>query len=259
MRISTVKILIMLLWANPTIAQNLDEDDVAKLSQAKLEEGIANFQEQVNQNKRRLKQLQTFNKAMCERLTILDSQCPTQAYLYAPASGVDIPCATKATQAPAIKVTASNLLNYRFRIIANDHYVSTEFGEGGGTITFQRDDGHAMIPPRFRQIISMRLVSVTPNSTINSSGYIKSTQTISATDQAALIKNMQFNMTVNGTAIINDTSKLLLAAPADPTVQSEIRIDPQEVLKMGKDAKCIVSADEVSKIRQATESAGDMP
>ncbi len=230
----------------------MNASQLAQVPIETLEQAIQNLTTENNQEITLLRQLQAFNAAMCARLAKLNNQCPTQAYLSAPVTNT-LSCPNSKNIEPSIQVIAKNLNGHRFRIVANTHYISDEFGEGGGNVRFHRDDTQPVNAPRFREIVSLKLVSVTAGSVINSSGYIQSTQVLNATDQAYLIKNMQLNIIANGQNITGKGS-LIIQAPSSPTNLTELQIDPQAILLMGKSSSCMVSMSEINQIRQSTLS-----
>lgn len=237
--------------STPVDPLTLSESDLSNLSIEELSSIFSTLTTVDKQEANLYPQLQSFNKEMCKQLTILNAKCLTQAYLYTPQ--VDHLGCQLSSSPPVIKVIANNLKGYTFRIFANQYYVSNEFGEGGGILTFQRNDGQPVTPPRFRQITGMMLVSVSPGSSLNKSGYLVGRKAISSADQAALISSMQFMITVNGTPLIPESQKkwLPLLAPIDPNTTTELRVDSQTILSMGKSPECVMSADDLNKIRQA--------
>lgn len=236
----------------------LNADQLAKVPVATLQQGIQQLTTQNEQDSKLCKQLVTFNAAMCERLNKLNSQCITQAFLITPSKD-PYSCSSSAPAATSITVVAKNVKGYYFRLRANKNYISDAFTEGGGTVTFRRDDGAILTPPRFREITAITLVSVSPNSTITSNGYINSTQTIAPADLSYLVSNMQLRIMVNNTSIIDNPEKqwLILQAPTDTTVKTELVVDPQDILSMGKNANCVVSPSELDKVRTDIEASAD--
>lgn len=257
-----ILLVLFLLNSSLLFAQSVDpltmtQDQVAKLPGSTVSVGIQQLSSLKTQEQAMYSQLKNFNTEMCKRLVELGAQCLSQAYLVLPQTD-ELGCGqTTPTPNPVIRVVATNLNGYKFRLFANKNYISDEFGEGGGVITFHRNDTQP-ITARFREITTLRLISVTSASTISKTGYIQSTKTMKAEDQQALIANMKFKILINDKPLIEDPAKewLKIVPPVNATTLSELRVDPEDILKMGKNDKCVLNIAEVNQIRLTAESGG---
>ncbi len=199
---------------------------------------------------------------MCQRLALLQTQCLAEAYLIQPVGANAFSCTPNgpAPPPPNLSVVAHNLQGLHFRIIANSTYISSEFVEGGGPITFQSSNNQPVVAPQFRQLTTMSLVSVTPGSTVDVLGQIQNTQVISSSTLSALTQSptqggMQFRIMVNGTSLVASEPWLAIAAPSDANVLTEVRVDPLSILSMGATPNCTVTLQQINQLRQASQAA----
>jgi hypothetical protein len=261
-KVSFINLLFMGFYPSSLLSQDpltLSDSDVARLSPSSLSNAVSQLRSLNTQEETQYNQMQSFNTEMCKQLAQINTQCVTQTHLLQPTVSDDTTGCGLTSSNPVLKVSARNLKGYRFRIKANKNYISDEFAEGETTLTFHRDDNQETKPPRFREITSLTLVSVVPGSTITSAGYIQKVQTIKSADQAALINSMQFQITVDDKPLIDDpqAGTLKIQAPSDSATLSELRVDIEAILKMGKSEKCVLSPSVIAQIRQSSEQSSE--
>lgn len=251
----------MILCSLPTLGADEDtaKTDLYSLSREELREvpdsallnAMEALKKQNEDEAQLLKEFQNAHTAMCKALLNLGKQCLGQTYLYAPSKD-DLGCGEPQT-AKQLRIEAKNLKGYRFRIRANEKYVSSEFGEGSSILTFQRDDGYAVTPPRLRQILNMDLISVTSNSQVTKDGYIQKLQTIADKDRATLVQSMQILLTLDGKPLFSENGGWLpVSAPQDTSVYSELRISPESILLMAKDEKCLLTPEQARALNPSS-------
>ncbi|MBI2602969.1 MAG: hypothetical protein HYW48_07930 [Deltaproteobacteria bacterium] len=239
--------------ANASDLYSMTPAQLRKVPAITLEPELIKLREQNKLEEDQLRKIQAFNAAMCQRMETLKKQCVAQ-HLLVPATGAsDLTCTPGEEEAESeIEAEVQNAGAYTFRLKANKDYISDEFGSGRTIIRFSRTDNRLVKAPRFREVTSLTLVSVTPNSKIEL-GRIQHPTDIKNQDQ--LSSTMKLRIYVNGTLLVESSEKgagWLRLAPNTKT-KSELLVAPEDILKMGRTESCMITLEEINEIRRQAE------
>ncbi len=241
---------------------SMTQAQLEKLPAATLESTLQTLQSQNEMEKKTCREILSFNTTMCAKRAALETQCMAEAYLIPPVGADSLGCTeNNAPPVRTLSIEATGLQGLHFRLRANKDYISNEFSEGLGALSFQRSDNQSTImPPRFNEIITLSIISVTANSSVDALGQIRSPQVITDAQRNLLLQKMKIRIKVDGSSISDDTTNdnwLKVVAPADESVQTEMRIDPYSILRIGRNPMCLVSLQDIDEMRQESSKASE--
>lgn len=183
------------------------------------------------------KVLENYIDALCDLLIEKEKSCLAMKYLVPGNALAGYQCDADYEPAKETLIKVRLLKgDGKFRLLANGLYVSQAFGKGSTTLSFERLDGQVKKSPRLRDLSSLHIVAVGPQSKIIAGS-------ISPRRERPIEVDMR--ILVDGKDLFKEFK---LIPPIDKSNTSEYRISPEELVSLAQAKGCKTTINELNAL-----------